>query len=430
MDNIPLLRKQSNDLLCQANAVKSKYDGKPENMTPSEDLEFTNMVAEAERLQGMIIAQTKFEQLKKWNDGAITSGLPMGGGGSGKTLSEQSSDKQKDEMKQLAREGYLTYLTQGRSSLNNEQIKAYQADNPVQGGFLQAPQDFQQEVITLVKNQMFIRPLAKVYTVVKAESLGIPALDTDPTDGDWTAELLTGNEETTMSFSKRELRPHPMAKRIKISNKLIRNAAMSAEEVIMDRLAYIIAQTEEKAFLVGDGSDKPLGVFTSSSLGIDSSRDVTAAGAGSTTAIAADDLINTKFKVKAAYMNRGVWIMHRDVLATVRKLKDSNNNYLWTTGSNGFGGATGPGNGLQGTPDMLLDRPVHMSEYAPNTFTTGLYMTIFGDFSRYVIADALDMQIQVLDQLYAETNQTGYILRKEVDGMPTLAEAYGRLKLA
>lgn len=412
------LRKASNDLLFRADAIKTKYDGKAENMSPSEDLEFTNMIAEAERLQGMVISQTKFEQLKKWNDDAASGGLAMGGGASDfKTISEQTSDKEKAEQKSQAREGYSQYLVKGMYSLNPMQIKAYQADNPVGGGFLQAPQDFVQELITLVKNQMFVRNLSKVYTVVRAESLGIPALDTDPTDGDWTAELLTGNEETTIAFSKRELRPHPMAKNIKISNKLLRNAAINPEEAIMDRLAYIIAQTEEKAFLVGDGSDKPLGVFTSSSLGIDSTRDVTAAGAGSTTAIAADDLITTKYKLKSAYMSRGAWIMHRDVLASVRKLKDSNNNYLWTTGMNGWGGATGPGNGLQGTPDMLLDRPVYMSEYAPNTFTTGLYMTIFGAFDRYVIADALDLQIQVLDQLYAATNQTGYIVRKEVDGI-------------
>jgi len=34
-----------------------------------------------------------------------------------------------------------------------------------------------------------------------------------------------------------------------------------------------------------------------------------------------------------------------------------------------------------------------------------------------------------LDELYAETDQTGFILRYEVDAMPTLAAAFKRLKL-
>ena len=42
----------------------------------------------------------------------------------------------------------------------------------------------------------------------------------------------------------------------------------------------------------------------------------------------------------------------------------------------------------------LLDVPVIMSEYAPNTFTTGLYVGIIGDLSKYWIADAMTLGIQ------------------------------------
>ncbi len=83
-----------------------------------------------------------------------------------------------------------------------------------------------------------------------------------------------------------------------------------------------------------------------------------------------------------------------------------------------------------GEPDRLLNLPVAMSENAPNTLTTGLYVGILGEFSNYWIADALDMQVQRLTELYAETNQTGFIGRMESDGMPVLAEAFVRVKLA
>jgi HK97 family phage major capsid protein len=84
----------------------------------------------------------------------------------------------------------------------------------------------------------------------------------------------------------------------------------------------------------------------------------------------------------------------------------------------------------EGEPDTILGRPLMISEYAPNTFTTGLYVGMFGDFSNYWIADLLDMQIQVLTELYAETNQDGFIGRYEGDGMPVLEEAFARVKLA
>jgi HK97 family phage major capsid protein len=62
--------------------------------------------------------------------------------------------------------------------------------------------------------------------------------------------------------------------------------------------------------------------------------------------------------------------------------------------------------------------------------TTGNYVGILGDFSYYWIADALDMQVQRLVELYAATNQVGFIARREVDGMPVLEEAFVRVKLA
>jgi HK97 family phage major capsid protein len=55
---------------------------------------------------------------------------------------------------------------------------------------------------------------------------------------------------------------------------------------------------------------------------------------------------------------------------------------------------------------------------------------MFGDFSKVWIVDALDMTVQKLVELYAETNQTGYVARMEMDGMPVLAEAFARVKLA
>ena len=83
-----------------------------------------------------------------------------------------------------------------------------------------------------------------------------------------------------------------------------------------------------------------------------------------------------------------------------------------------------------GEPDRLLGLPVFMSEYAPSTMTANLYVGILGDFSYYWVADALDMQVQRLVELYAESNQTGLIGRMESDAQPVLAEAFVRVKLA
>jgi len=55
---------------------------------------------------------------------------------------------------------------------------------------------------------------------------------------------------------------------------------------------------------------------------------------------------------------------------------------------------------------------------------------LLGDFSFYWIADSLQMEMQRLDELFAATNQVGFVGRLESDGMPVLEEAFVRVTLA
>jgi len=219
-----------------------------------------------------------------------------------------------------------------------------------------------------------------------------------------------------MSFGKRSLKPRPVAKRVKVSEQLLRQALQSADSLVRSRLEYKFAITHEKAFLTGTGSSQPLGIFTASDNGIPTSRDVSADN--TTTTIKADGLINTKYALKAQYHKTAEWIFHRDAVKMIRKLKDGNGDYIWKQGRR------------RTKPTPSLNCPYSMSEYAPNTFTTGLYVGILGDLSFYWIADALDMRIKVLNELYAETGQIGYIGRMESDGQPVMAEAFARVTLA
>jgi len=123
------------------------------------------------------------------------------------------------------------------------------------------------------------------------------------------------------------------------------------------------------------------------------------------------------YNEKEQYMRTGVWLFHRDAVKMIRKLKDGEGNYIWNAGI------------ASDRPATILDRPYYMSEYVPNTFTTGLYVGIFGDFSYYWILDCLNYQIKVLNELYAETAQIGYIGRYEGDAAPVLAEAFTRVTL-
>ena len=345
---------------------------------------------------------------------------------------------------------FRRYLMSGRDigslmtfegSLSPEQQaeqRALQMDSDVTGGYLVAPQDFSDQIIKFADNAVVIRGLATKVRVPNAMSLGVPQLTVDPDDADWTTELQTGNEDSSMAFGKREWRPWPLAKELKISNKLIRAAAvltefaedgtespMSVDGLVQERLAYKFAVAEEKGYMTGSGALQPLGVFTPSTDGIDTSRDVIASGPTPTVSLVGDDFINTKYSLKSQYQNSRTtrWLLNRIVVREVRKLKDLNGQYIWAP--SGIGQANLAGD----QADTILDIPFLQSEYAPSTFTAGLYLAILGDWRYFWIADALDFTVQRLVELYARSNQIAFLGRKETDGMPVLAEAFSRLAL-
>lgn len=312
------------------------------------------------------------------------------------------------------RESFERFLRVGPSALNETEARAMQADSDTGGGYLIAPLQMVNELLKTVDDATVIRQVARKFTLNKAKSLGVPTMTTKMDDADWTSELATGSE-SAVAFGGRELTPHPLAKLAKISNTLIRNSGMSIEGIVNAELARLFGSAEEKAYMTGDGNKKPLGLFTASDNGIGTARDVSTGNTA--TAVTFDGFKSAKGTLKQQYRRNAQWLMHRDLVTATSKLKDGNGQYIWQASV------------VAGDPDKLLNLPILESEYAPNTYTAGLYAAIVGDFSYYWIVDALDMAVQRLVELYALSNQIGFLGRRELDAAPVMAEAFVRVKM-
>jgi HK97 family phage major capsid protein len=305
-------------------------------------------------------------------------------------------------------------ITDARGTVN---VRALSKGTDSEGGYLSPPLEFMAELIKAIDDIVYMREICRVLPpLTDASTLGAPTIDTDMDDADWTTELAIGDEDTGLAFGRRELTPVPLAKWIKISKTLLRRSTMPVDTIVRDAFARKFAYALENGYLNGSGTGQPLGVFTASASGVPVSRDVDEDN--TTTAFTYDGLINCQMAVKKQYRRGASWIMHRDAVKFVRKLKDNDGRYLWIPSI------------MPGVPDTLLGDPLRESEYAPNTFTAGLYVGIYGDFSTYWIVDALTLTIQVLVELYAGTNQAAYLARLETDGAPTDPNAFARVKLA
>jgi len=329
---------------------------------------------------------------------------------------EYVREKAGDRGQRAYREAFRRFLGSGASALNEGEYAALRSSDDSQGGYLVASEQFASGLLKTLDDALYIRRWATVYSVRQSKSLGIRTRHARMSTFAWGNELEAPTADTALKFGKKSLTPHPMTGEILVSRDLMNMAVMSPEMIVQEEMARNAGEVMEDAFLLGNGASQPLGLFVASDDGIPTSRDVSTDN--TSTAITADGLKNAYFALKAGHRGNARWMFHRDAMKMISKLKHGDGHYMLQVGLAQDAGF-----------DRLLGLPVGESERVPNTFTSGLYAGILGDFRHYTIVDGLDMDMQRLDELHARTNQVGFIGRLKTDGMPTLSEAFVRVKL-
>lgn len=424
------IREKMGQAHTQARAIHAKAAAEKREMTAEEQSKFDALYNEYDTLQAQLTKlEASAQRDKRMADAEAAMNASQGRSTSpgstgqesragepftiefrGRKLTVQPGSPEHVRSLPQYREAALDYY-------RNANARGMSISSDIQGGYLTTTQ-FATDLIKFVDDEVQIRKLATVMTLGQAVSLGVPSWDTDPGDADWTAEVPSSDlsEDDSARVGGRNMIPHLFTKLVKISTALLQAAVIDPEQLLLQRLGYKFAVTEEKAYLTGSGAQRPLGLFTASDQGISTSRDVSTSN--STTAIAADNLFECFYTLKPQYQAVATWLFHRDAIKQIRKLKDSQNQYLWQPGLAG------------GQPNTILDRPYVQCENAPNTFTASQYVGIVGDFKKYWIVDSMQITIQRLAELFALKNQVGFVGRKMTDGAPVLEEAFVRVKLA
>lgn len=396
-------RQQVNKLVTDVRSAMDKADTEKRSLDQAERNSIEAMETEIDNLESDIALREK-QLARERSQNAEPPAVPG------------AEERTKPRSSEEYRSAFTKFFNQGQRAIYSDvEQRAMQGDNALSGGMFMAPEQYVSEVVKDIDNNCVIEGLARTFDINMSESLGVPTLDQDVDDADWTAEIQAAAETQDLKFGERELTPHQISKLVKLSNKLINGSTMPIEQFVRERLGYKFGITQEKVFIGGDGSQKPLGLFTPSANGISTAFDIS--NGNTATGITVDGLMEALYDMKEGYQRKSTWLFHRLAIKQIRKLKDGNGQYLWQAGLAG------------GQPPTILDRPYVQSEYVPSTFTTGQYVGIIGDFSYYWIVRRYALAIQVLKELYAPNNQTGYIGRLEVDAMPVLGNAFRRVKL-
>ena len=266
------------------------------------------------------------------------------------------------------------------------------------GGYL-VPEEYDRRLIDTLSEENIMRRLATIITTSGEHKINIAA--TKPA-ASWIEEggALTFGDAT---FSQILLDAHKLHVAIKVTEELLYDNAFDLEGYILDQFGKALGNAEEDAFLNGDGTGKPLGLFAATGGG-------TVAGT-LTAAIKSDDMLDLVYALKRPYRKKASFIMNDKNLSSLRKLKDNNGAYIWQPSYQA------------GEPDRVLGYAVHTSAYAPEDAIA------FGDYKYYNIGDRGTRSFSELRELFAGNGMIGYVAKERVDGKLILPEAVQILKL-
>lgn len=206
----------------------------------------------------------------------------------------------------------------------------------------------------------------------------------------------------------------------KASEESLNDIFFDVESWLVDNVSESFAKGEGIAFISGNGTKKPTGFLdgTPVSTADDDSParafgtlqylpTGNASGFGELSTSSpfhypSESLIDTVYSLQANYRGNARWMMNKSTLATVRKFKDSDGNYIWQPGLS------------QGQPQSLLGYGVVEAEDMPDVGSNA-FPIAFGDFRRgYLIVDLVGLRI-TRDEV-TSPGQVKWYVRRRVGG--------------
>lgn len=299
----------------------------------------------------------------------------------------RASDEYKNAM--------LTALRTNFKQVSNVLQEGVDAD----GGYL-VPVEYDRRLIDVLDEENIVRKLATRITTSGEHRINVAA--TKPAAA-WIEEgaALTWGDAT---FDQILMDAHKLHVAVKVTEELLYDNAFGLENYLLTQFGKALANAEEDAFLNGDGTGKPTGIFNTTGGG-----QVAGTLSG---AVKTDDVIDLVYALKRPYRKNASFIMNDKTLASLRKLKDNNGAYLWQPSYQA------------GEPDKVLGYTVYTSAYAPENAVA------FGDFKYYNIGDRGSRSFKQLNELFAGNGMIGFVAKERVDGKLVLPEAVQIMKLS
>lgn len=298
---------------------------------------------------------------------------------------------EKPEKKGRARDEYKNAMLNALRSNFKRVEDILQEGVDADGGYL-VPEEYDSRLIETLKEENIMRSLATTISTSGQHKINVAASDPAAAWIDEGGALNFGDSK----FAQVLLDAHKLHVAIKVTEELLYDSAFNLESYILSSFGQALANAEEDAFLNGDGTGKPTGIFHKTNGGT-FHKDIPA--------IKSDDMIDLIHALKRPYRKNASFIMNDKTVSSIRKLKDNNGAYIWQPSYQ------------QNEPDRILGYPVYTSAFAPENAIA------FGDYRYYNIGDRGTRSFKELTELFAGNGMIGFVAKERVDGKLVLKEA-------
>ena len=235
--------------------------------------------------------------------------------------------------------------------------------------------------------------VSDVITRTSGESLRIPTYTAYSTATQYAAGSAIA--ESNPTFDSVLLAPKKIGFTVQIANELLSDAGFDIESVIAEQAGNAIGFKINDLATVGTGSTEVEGIVAAAGSGV----------TGGTTTFTADQLIDLQFSLDgAARRLPGVGYMgNTSTVGVMRKLKDDNNQYLYTVNV--------------GAPDNFAGFPIFENP-AMADVGTGNKSVLFGHFPSYKIVTT-GLEVATSSDAYFANDVTAYRFTYRFDGKLT-----------
>lgn len=269
-----------------------------------------------------------------------------------------------------------------------------------------------------------VSPMRQVCTVRTVGSPDYKELfDANGAAFEWVGEAGARSQTNTPDLAEVAPTFGMASARPRASEESLDDLFFDVESWLIQSAAETIAQGEGAAFISGNGSNRPTGFLAGPTpvTTADASRafgtlQYVASGGAAALPTSVDTFFDMVYSLRARYRANAIWMSSKLVIASLRKYKATDGQYLWQQSL------------IAGQPDSFLGYAVAEAEDMP-AVAANAFPLAFGDFREgYLIADRVGMRI-TRDEITLPGFVQFYI-RKRVGGRIRNSQAIKLLKIA